>query len=171
YFDGELKATANPNEALSVAGDIRIDQGTYRAYGQDLRIEQGIISFAGGPPGNPGINLRATRQIDEVIAGINAIGPIKKPRLNTFSTPTMSENDIISYLLIGRPARDAGGKGDKLAVGRQINSKLSVKVGTDLDTGEAEFSSRYRLSRKTHVEATTTPRSSAADLFYTWELE
>ncbi|MEN8131438.1 MAG: translocation/assembly module TamB domain-containing protein [Pseudomonadota bacterium] len=171
YFDGELKATAKPNEALSVAGDIRIDQGTFRAYGQDLSIEQGIISFAGGPPGNPGINLRATRQIDEVIAGINAIGPIKKPRLTTFSTPAMSENDIISYLLTGRPARDAGGGGGKLAVGRQINSKLSVEVGTDLDTGEAEFSSRYRLSRKTHVEATTTPRSSAADIFYTWELE
>ncbi|MCP4410827.1 MAG: hypothetical protein GY807_24425 [Gammaproteobacteria bacterium] len=171
YFDGELKTTAKPNEALSVAGDIRIDQGTFRAYGQDLRIEQGIISFAGGPPGNPGINLRATREIDEVIAGINAIGPIKKPRLTTFSTPAMSENDIISYLLTGRPARDAGGGGGKLAVGRQINDKLSVEVGTDLDTGEAEFSSRYRLSRKTHVEATTTPRSSAADIFYTWELE
>jgi autotransporter translocation and assembly factor TamB len=48
---------------------------------------------------------------------------------------------------------------------------LSVSVGTNLDTGEAEFSTRYRLSRKIHVEGTTTPRSSAADIFYTWELE
>jgi translocation and assembly module TamB len=171
YFDGELKATAMPSEALSVAGDIRIDQGTYRAYGQDLTIEQGIISFAGGPPSDPGINLRATREIDEITAGINAIGPIKKPRITTFSTPAMSQNDVISYLLVGQPARDIGGKGGKLSVGRQINSKLSVKVGTNPDTGEAEFGTRYRLSRKIHLEATTTQGSSAADIFYTWELE
>ena len=103
FFEGELNSKAKPNEALSVAGDINIDQGTYRAYGQDLTIERGIISFAGGPPSNPGINLRATRQIDEVIVGINAIGAIKKPRITTFSTPAMSENDVISYLLIGKP--------------------------------------------------------------------
>ena len=172
FFEGELNAKAKPNEALAVAGDINIDQGTYRAYGQDLTIERGIISFAGGPPSNPGINLRATRQIDEVIVGINAIGPVRKPRITTFSTPAMSENDVISYLLIGKPASDIGQGGDrKLAVGRQINPKLSVSVGTNLDTGEAEFSTRYRLSRKVHVEGTTTPRSSAADIFYTWELE
>ncbi len=172
FFEGELNGKAKPNEALSVAGDIHIDQGTYRAYGQDLTIERGIISFVGGPPSNPGINLRATRQLDEVIVGINAIGSINKPRITTFSTPAMSENDVISYLLIGKPAQDIGQGGDtKLAVGRQVNSRLSVSVGTNLDTGEAEFSTRYRLSRKIHVEGTTTPRSSAADIFYTWELE
>ncbi len=172
FFEGELDAKAKPNEALSVAGDINIDQGTYRAYGQDLTIERGIISFAGGPPSNPGINLRATRQIDEVVVGINAIGAIKKPRVTTFSTPAMSENDVISYLLVGKPASDIGQGGDtKLAIGRQINPRLSVSVGTNLDTGEAEFSTRYRLSRKIHVEGTTTPIGSAADIFYIWELE
>jgi translocation and assembly module TamB len=172
FFDGKLNGIAKPNEVLSVAGDIRIDQGTYRAFGQDLTIERGIISFAGGPPGNPGINLRATRQIDEVIVGINAIGSINKPRITTFSTPAMSENDVISYLLIGKPASDIGQGGDrKLAISRQANSKLSVSVGTNLDTGEVEFSTRYRLTREVHLEGTTTPRSSAADIFYTWELE
>ena len=178
--DGELKATAKANEMLSVVGDLRIDQGTYRVYGQELMVQHGILSFAGGPAGidfaemplsNTGINLRATRQIDEIVVGVNAIGPLKKPRLTNFSIPAMSENDIISYLLIGNPARNPAGKGDRLTVSQQINSNLSATVGANLDTGEDEFSTRYRLSRKTYIEAKTTPSSSAAGIFYTWEIE
>lgn len=169
FIDGQLTVNSEPGEQIMGSGEFHIEQGTFKAYGQDLDIEKGIISFPGGPLNKPGINLRATRTIGEVIAGINAIGPAEKPRITTFSTPPMAERDVISYLLIGRAASDTGSSAT-LSVGRQINSKLSVGVGTDVKTGDTEIITRYRINRKIHVELTSGSKSSAADIFYTMEL-
>jgi len=168
YIDGQLVMTAEPEEQMLGSGEFRIKQGTFRAYGQDLDIQTGVISFPGGPLSKPGVNLRATRTIGDVVVGVNAIGPASKPRLTTFSTPPMSESNIISYLLTGSSPQDMG-TGAMLSVGRQINNKLSVSVGTDVKTGESEFITRYRLNRKIYVQATTSTNSNAADIFYTTE--
>lgn len=169
FIDGQLKMTAEPGKQLLGSGAFQIKQGSYRAYGQDLQIETGVISFPGGPLSQPGINLRATRTVGDVMAGIYAIGPASKPRLTTFSNPPMSESQTISYLLTGTTPSDAG-KGAALSTGRQINNKLSVSAGSNVKTGDREFHTRYRLSRKTYVETTTGTNSNAADIFYTIEL-
>ena len=154
---------------MTGSGAFHIKQGSFRAYGQDLDIETGVISFPGGPLSRPGINLRATRTIGDVVAGIYAIGPADKPRLTTYSNPPMSEGYVISYLLTGSPPND--NEGARLAVGKQINNKLSVSISADVKTGESEFMTRYRLNRKVHVQTTTGANSNAADIFYTIELE
>lgn len=169
FIDGQLTVLSEPGEQMTGSGAFHIKQGSFRAYGQDLDIETGVISFPGGPISKPGINLRATRTIGDVVAGIYAIGPAEKPRLTTFSNPPMSEGHVISYLLTGSPPNDNGGT--KLSIGKQINSKLSVSMGTDIKTGESEFVTRYRLNRKVHVQTTTGAESNAADIFYTIELE
>jgi translocation and assembly module TamB len=168
FIDGQLVMTAEPGEQMLGSGEFRIKQGTFRAYGQDLDIQTGVISFPGGPLSKPGVNLRATRTIGDVVVGVNAIGPASKPRLTTFSTPPMSESNIISYLLTGSSPQEMG-TGAMLSVGRQINNKLSVSVGTDVKTGDSEFITRYRLNRKIYVQATTATNSNAADIFYTTE--
>ncbi len=170
FIDGRLRIVAEPKEPLKGSGEIRIEQGTYRAYGQNLDIETGIISFPGGPLTKPGINLRATRQLDNVVVGISAIGPVQKPRITTFSQPAMAERDVISYLLTGAPTSKIGkGGAGMLSVGKQINSKLSVSLGSDPDTGDAEVKTNYRLSRKIRLQATTGGKSNAFDIFYTFE--
>lgn len=167
FIDGQLSITAQPEEQMLGSGEFHIRQGSYRAYGQDLEIENGVISFPGGPLTQPGINLRATRSIGDVVAGISVIGPASKPRITTFSRPSMSESQILSYIITGSSPSTGGAK---LSVGRQINNKLSVSVGTDTKTGESQFVARYRLSRKIHVETTTGTSSNAADIFYSTEL-
>jgi translocation and assembly module TamB len=167
FVDGQLNITAEPNEQMLGSGAFYIKQGNYRAYGQDLDIETGVISFPGGPLTQPGINLRATRTVGNIVAGISAIGPVSKPRITTFSRPSMSESLTLSYLVTGS-APNAGG-GTKLSLERQINSKLNVSVGTDIKSGESEFITRYRLSRKIFLQTTTASSSNAADIFYTTE--
>ncbi len=166
FIDGQLNITAEPEEQMLGSGEFHIRQGSYRAYGQDLEIENGVISFPGGPLTQPGINLRATRSVGDVVAGISVIGPAKKPRISTFSRPPMSESQTLSYIITGASPSTGGAK---LSVGRQINNKLSVSVGTDTKTGDSEFVARYRLSRKINVETTTGTSSNAADIFYTTE--
>jgi len=171
FVEGQLTILSEPEEQMIGSGAFHIKQGSFRAYGQDLEIETGVISFPGGPLSQPGINLRATRTVGDVVAGIYAIGSAKKPRITTFSNPPMSESHVISYLLTGSAPNDSSGKGAKLSIGRQINNKLSVALGTDIKTGESEFITRYRLSRSIHIETTTGASSNAADIFYTIELE
>ena len=167
FIDGQLSITAEPEEQLLGSGEFHIRQGSYRAYGQDLQIEKGVISFPGGPLTQPGINMRASRSIGDVVAGISAIGPAATPRITTYSRPPMSESQILSYIITGSSPSTGGAK---LSIGRQINNTLSVSVGTDTKTGESEFVARYRLNRKIHVETSTGSSSNAADIFYTTEL-
>jgi translocation and assembly module TamB len=169
FIDGQLTIISDPGEQMLGSGAFHIKQGRFRAYGQNLEIETGVISFPGGPLTQPGINLRATRSTGNVVAGIYAIGPASKPRLTTFSNPPMSESQTISYLLTGSVPGEAG-KGTKLSIGRQINNKLSVSVGTDVKTGDSEFLTRYQLSRRIYVQTTTAANGNAADIFYTVEL-
>jgi translocation and assembly module TamB len=170
YIDGQLSILSEPEEQMLGSGAFHIKEGKYRAYGQNLDIETGVISFPGGPLSKPGINLRATRTIGDIVAGVYAIGPAAKPRITTFSNPPMSESHVISYLLTGSAPNDVG-KAAKASLGRQINNKLSVGVDTDVKTGDSEFITRYRLSRKVHVQTTTGANSNAADIYYTIELE
>lgn len=169
FIDGQLTIQSEPGERMLGSGALHIKQGSYRAYGQDLDIETGVISFPGGPLSQPGINLRAAKTEGDIVAGIYAIGPASKPRLTTFSNPPMPESNVISYLLTGA-SPDNVGKGAKLSIGRQINNKLSVAVETNVKTGDSEFIARYRLNRKIHVQTTTGANSNAADIFYTIEL-
>ncbi len=171
FIDGRLRITAKPEEPLKGSGEIRIEQGTFRAYGQNLDIETGIVSFPGGPLNKPGVNLRATRSIDNVVVGVSAIGSALKPRITTFSKPAMAERDVISYLLTGSPASKIGKGTGMLSVGKQINAKLSVSVGTNPSTGDAEFKTNYRINRKLHLQATNGSKSNAFDIFYTFEKE
>ncbi len=169
FVDGQLSLTANPGEQMLGSGEFHVKQGTFRAYGQDLDIERGVISFPGGPLSQPGINLQATRTVGDIVAGVNVLGSASRPRITTFSRPPMSESSTISYLLTGS-APEGGNGGVKLSTGRQINNRLSVFVGTDVKSGDSEFGARYRLNRKTYVQTTTATNSNAVDLFYTIEV-
>ncbi len=166
FIDGKLHITAKPDEQMLGSGEFHIREGSYRAYGQDLDIENGVISFPGGPLSQPGISFRASKTIGDVVAGLAIIGPATKPQITPYSRPPMPKSQILSYLLTGSPP---GAGGARLSVGRQINNKLSVAIATDTKTGEKEFISRYRLNRKIHVEASTGSGRNGAEIVYSTE--
>ncbi|HKJ07673.1 MAG TPA: translocation/assembly module TamB domain-containing protein, partial [Gammaproteobacteria bacterium] len=63
-LSGDLEVTDKPGSVTTGRGQVSINKGTYRAYGQDLTIQRGQFLFAGGPVDNPGINVRAVRTIN-----------------------------------------------------------------------------------------------------------
>ncbi len=167
FVAGEVNLRATAREALLATGDVRIDQGTYRVFGQRLEIERGLFSYTNSPLDNPGVNVKATRAIGEVIVGVNALGTARKITVTTFSSPSMSENDRISYLLTGKPAN----QGATVSLERQVARNLSVGVNVDTKSGESAFVTRYRILRTLHTEVGSSARSSTFDLFYTIERE
>jgi len=110
-FDGRLAGSLiledEPYQVTKAVGEIKIPEGRYTAYGQNLRVENGKLLFTGGPVTNPGLDLRATRQIDTVTAGLKIRGNLNQPQIELFSLPAMGQTDILSYLLLGRPIEKA----------------------------------------------------------------
>ena len=112
YFDGfglrgeisgNLLLIDKPGKLTTGQGEIRITEGTYKAYGQDARIRHGRLIFANTIIDNPAIDLEAVREVDTVTAGVRVGGTLKQPELSLFSEPAMSESDVASYFLLGRP--------------------------------------------------------------------
>lgn len=104
---GSVTATDDPGKATTAGGELKIVDGKYKAYGRELDIERGRLIFAGGPIDNPGVDARAVRRVDEVLAGISVRGTLRSPVLTLFSEPPMSQADALSYLILGQPLHQA----------------------------------------------------------------
>ena len=102
-FTGSVAVSDAPNQLASGTGELRIQEGTYKAYGQNLKIERGRLILVGGPLDNPGLDIRAIREVGDVTAGLHITGELREPAVSVFSDPAMSETEELSYLVLGRP--------------------------------------------------------------------
>jgi translocation and assembly module TamB len=104
-LEAELGGTLNVERTaegrLLVLGTTVIEQGRFRAYGQELMIERGLLIFV-GPPDNPSLDLRATREVEGAQVGLTITGMARNPRTMIFSDPPMSESEALARLVTGR---------------------------------------------------------------------
>lgn len=114
---GDLLLIDEPGSVSRARGELRVVPGsTYKAFGQKLTTERGRLNFADSPVDNPNLDIRASRTIGDVVAGINVSGTAQKPVLTLYSTPPMDQADILSYITLGHPMNTAGqGEGEALA--------------------------------------------------------
>ena len=92
-----------------LTGTVRTVGGTFRAYGQMLRIERGNIVFR-GDPANPTLDIIALRPnyTSDQRAGAQVMGTALLPRVRLYSDPALPDNQTLAWLLLGRPAPDTG---------------------------------------------------------------
>jgi len=138
---GELLATESPERPTLMEGTLRIVDGKYQAYGQNLDISEGRLIFA-GPTDNPGLDIQASRKIELITAGIHVTGTLKRPQSTLFSNPQMDDANTLSYLLLGRPINQASSQeGDLMtkavtALGIKGGNLLTKKIGRTLGLDE-----------------------------------
>lgn len=111
---GELTVTEEPGKAPTGTGELRLIDGKYEAYGQELEIERARLIFAASSIDNPALDVLATRKApamseaeDGVVAGIQVRGRVKNPEITLVSQPPLPESDILAYLLLGQPLNQA----------------------------------------------------------------
>lgn len=137
-LDTRLKGDIRISKPQGVAqprakGQVTVTEGRYKAYGQNLQIEEGRILFA-GPIDNPALNVRAYRPGLKVRAGVNVTGSIRQPKLALYSEPLQTEADTLSYIITGRPLGVAsGGEASLIAraalsLGAQESSMLTGQI-------------------------------------------
>jgi len=99
---------------LDTRGELSLADGRYRAYGQRLTIRRARLLFA-GPIDQPYLDIEAIRKVDDVIAGIRLTGNAEQPATKVFSEPAMSQEQALSYLVLGRPLGASGEDSNMLA--------------------------------------------------------
>ncbi len=154
---GDLAVNQRPGRVATGTGTLNVS-GTYKAYGQNLKIESGRLLFAGTSLDNPGLDIRAVRTIigtqggemlgDVVKAGLQVRGTALVPVLTVFSEPAMEQSEALSYLVTGKPLSGLkSGEGDMLgsaarALGSASGDLLAKGIGarTGLDVGVSDSS-------------------------------
>lgn len=134
---GQLVVVERPGRQTTGRGEIRVG-GTYKAYGQDLKIQTGRLLFAGTAIDNPGLDLKAVRELKDVTAGLRVQGTAQVPVLTVFSEPALEQSEALSYLITGRPLSALkSGEGDLVgaaaqALGSATGDLLAKGIGARL---------------------------------------
>lgn len=153
---GQLNVRSTPElPTPRVLGDVRTVRGSYRAYGQQLTIENGVLRFT-GPYDNPTLDITAVRPNTSQRVGVQISGTAQTPRVRLFSDPELPDSEKLAWLVLGRPASGAGAEAAVLQ-----QAALALLAGRDgrLDGGLA---SALGLDELSFASSATNADGSAA---------
>ena len=106
-LSGELSLQKEPQRQFFTGGYVSVVEGSYKAYGQSLKVERGRLVFQ-GPYENPGLDIRASRVIkaaDDTEVGLDISGTLQRPVAHIYSVPAdYSESQAMMMLITGKPA-------------------------------------------------------------------
>ena len=137
---GDLRLEQTKAGELDAFGEIRVVKGIYKAYGQNLEVENGRLLFV-GPIQATALDIDAVRKVQDVTAGLRLRGTFEEPEITLFSRPSLPQEDILSYIVLGRPMGARGsGDGNILA---SAALALGIKGGRGIAT---DIASKFGIS-------------------------
>lgn len=131
---GHLKGSLRIGDNLDTRGTLRLVNGSYEAYGQELELRRARLLFVGNLT-QPYLDIEAVREVGTVVAGIRLTGPVQSPETQVFSTPDMPQTDALSYVILGRAPQTRGDEGQMsraaLSLGLTQASKFTGQIGEE----------------------------------------
>lgn len=95
------------NAPLLLTGTLRTNGGIYKAYGQNLNIEQGLMRFD-GPYDNPALDILAIRPNLQQRVGVQIVGTVQAPVVRLYSDPELPDAEKLAWLVLGRSGANGG---------------------------------------------------------------
>lgn len=158
-LSGQLSVRSTPDMPTPrVLGEVRTVSGTYRAYGQQLSIDTGVLRFT-GPYDDPTLDILAMRPQPASGAqrvGVQITGSAQSPRVRLYSDPELPDSEKLAWLVLGRPATGAGAEA---AVLQQAAMALLTRNNSGADAGFASLIGLDELGftgQATNADGTTT---------------
>ena len=168
-LNGTLKVRQG-NKGLGLYGQVYLQNGTFTSFGQDLLIRKGMISFT-GLPSQPTLDIEAIRNPEamedsSIVAGVKVTGIAEAPDVKVFSTPTMSQDQALSYLLTGRSLENSGDSSSSNSIAAALiglnlskSSKLVGGVGSAFGINDLNVTTAgIGDNTKVVVEGSLTPK-------------
>jgi len=182
-MEGGVRVTLEEGEIRPRAtGSVRVAEGRYTAYGQQLSIERGLLLFD-GPLDNPKLDILAVRKNQRVVAGVSIGGTALSPRTALYSNPPVPDSQKLQYLVLGSGPGSAGDadfglasssaqprRDEFVSVGAQLASAVYVSVGQSLRNTDSFVQATLELTERIAVQGRT-GAENAVTLIYTWEFD
>lgn len=104
---GTLALSSDTLRDPRLNGTIRTADGQYRAYGQRLDVEQGVLRFTGAID-NPSLDILAIRPNLTQRVGVQITGTALLPRVRLYAQPELPDAEKLSWLVVGRSSASGG---------------------------------------------------------------
>ncbi len=104
---GTLALSGTSLTTPRLEGTVRAVDGQYRAYGQQLEIERGVLRFTGAID-NPSLDILAVRPRLEQKVGVLVTGSAQAPFVRLYSEPQLSDVEALSWLVTGKATASGG---------------------------------------------------------------
>ena len=169
----DIRSSTVPGAPPRVTGEVRTDAGRYRAWGQMLDVETGLIRF-NGPYNNPALDILALRPNISVRAGVQVTGSALAPRVRLYSDPELPDAEKLSWVVLGRDAANGGAEAAVLQqaalalLGRGGGSSPTAQVASRLGFDEIGFKGPGAGEDATGAALTFGKRLSK-DMYVTYE--
>src|SRR5690606_23627626 len=126
----DLAGYLHIGDNLDARGELKLNNGRYRAYGHRLTIRRAQLLFTGVLT-QPFLDIDASARTPRaaVVAVLGITGRAERPRIRVFGEPAMSQGRALRYLVLGRAVGADSGDSNLLA-----NAALSRGVA-----GSASF--------------------------------
>ena len=104
---GSLALNAESLQTPRLTGTVNTFGGQYRAYGQRLDVEQGVLRFTGAID-NPTLDILAIRPNLTQRVGVQITGTALLPRVRLYAQPELADAEKLSWLVVGRASATGG---------------------------------------------------------------
>lgn len=99
-WGAKLRITGTSDAPL-ISGEMELVRGTLGFAGRSFELENGRISFTGGPATNPSIRVAAASEVDGTTVRVNIRGTGQNPDISFSSTPALPQDEIMARILFG----------------------------------------------------------------------
>lgn len=167
----DIRSSPDPGAPPRVTGELRTDAGRYRAWGQMLDVEAGLIRFNGAYD-NPALDILALRPNIAVRAGVQLSGSAQAPRVKLYAEPDLPDAEKLSWVVLGRSASAGGAEAAMLQqaalalLGRNSGDSTASSIASRLGLDEIGFRSTGDDASAT---ALTFGKRISRDLYLTYE--
>ncbi|MBA4143041.1 MAG: translocation/assembly module TamB domain-containing protein [Nitrosospira sp.] len=166
-LDGQLQLRGEPRQPLRAIGTITAKDTKFEAYGQNLTVERGIVTFR-GPIDDPDLNVLAVRKGLAVQAGVEVTGSVRQPKVRLVSTPDVPDLEKLSWITLGRApggrtdaslllaaagsilGGQSGGVTEKISRALGVDELTIRQSGVDALTGQVGVVGK-RLSERAYI--------------------
>jgi translocation and assembly module TamB len=156
-----------------LTGQVRTEGGRYKAYGQQLDIDTGVLRFNGAYD-NPDLDIIALRPNLSQRVGVQVSGTALLPRIRLYADPEMPDADKLAWLVLGRSAASGGAESAVLQQAALVllsgNGKsLSGELANSLGLDEISLASGSRSDINATGAAVTLGKRLSKDFYMAYE--
>jgi translocation and assembly module TamB len=157
---GTMHLKKEPKGPFTYHGVLEVTRGLVLILGKRFNILRGKVDFAGRDEPNPLVDAAVSLKAGKILARISVTGNAFNPHVQVSSEPPMSQADILSTIVFGRPAQNLDqGQSDQLSAqalallgqrgAREIGQLLSPQLAPDVVTvhQEAQYGSSLEAGK------------------------